>query len=133
LAITSSYGYAQRYHLYLQLSKDFPGAEYIVFPSDGTSSQQLLFLPAFAAAGAVCVVDEVTELLVDSGFFKSASTLQPSHVAWEGGDPRRGGVHRIYASGYAERFLVVVMGADIDVIDASLLFPRLEQRCDDSR
>jgi len=130
LAITSSYGYAQRYHLYLQLSEVFPGAEYIVFPSDSAHHQLLLL--AFAKAGPTCAADGITELLLDEDPI-GAAAHQQSHLSWEGRDPRSGGNHRIFASGYAERFLVVVMGSDIDVIDASLLFPRLEQRCDDAR
>jgi hypothetical protein len=127
VAVTASYKYAQRYHLYLQLRENYPGAEFVV-AAQGTAAGPVLLLHAFAAAGPVCTSDMTPPLLAGEGAVPMTLAERAPDFAWDGGDPR-GGSHRIRAGADSDRFLFLVYGSDIDVIGVDLLDLPVDQRC----
>lgn len=131
-AVTSSYGYAQRYQLYLELRTSFAGAHYTVV-STGNPAQMMLFLPAFASAGSVCAAGRVTGATLESARELAGVAGRHADFVWQGGDPSREEIHRLVAMTDAKGFLVLRTPSGIDAIDRRLLPADHQHECADAR
>lgn len=131
VAVTSSYRYAQRYQVYLQLSEHYPKSEFIV-AAEGGQAHILLHLVAFASAGPSCLASDTTWAFIDAG---SADTQLLDSTApvfrWTGSDSQGTRVDRIQADGHSDRFLVIADRDGLDVVGINLLSSELNQRCTD--
>lgn len=131
VAVTSSYRYAQRYQVYLQLSEHYPGSEFIVAVESG-QAHILLHLVAFAAAGPSCPASEATRAFVEAGR-ADTRLLDPAAPVfrWTGGDSQGTRIDRIQADAHSDRFLVIADSDGLDVVGIDLLASELNQRCAD--
>lgn len=128
-AVTRSYGYAQRYQVYIQLNDQYPHSEFIV-AAEGAEFHVLLHLLAFAAAGPSCTANGATRSFIAEGRADDhLLDVTESMFRWDGGDARGDRTDRIQANGRSDRFLVIASNGTIDVIGINLLKSDLAQRC----
>lgn len=128
--VFASYGFADRYLAFNELSREFPGGEFLI-DADAWSGWNITHLVlAYGGGGSACSLDPVTSaVLTQSRAVENARSSDAASFRWEILDRRSGTHYRISAASGATRFVVLATGDLVEVIDADLFSPPLGQRC----